>query len=48
MSAEHFQDKVEHVSGDDGAGDIFHGGDDVAEPPTKVRNYVLFHAGEAF
>lgn len=25
------------MSGDDGSGDLFHGGDDVGEAPTKVR-----------
>jgi hypothetical protein len=34
--AEHFQDRVPHVSGDDGAADIFHSAFDVEEPPTKA------------
>lgn len=36
MENQRFQDKVPHVSGDDGAADIFHAADDVAEPPDKV------------
>jgi hypothetical protein len=35
-----FQDQVPHVSGDSGASDIFHGGDDVGEPLTRVSALV--------
>lgn len=36
-----FQDQVPHVSGDSGASDIFHGGDDVGEPLTRVSGGAL-------
>ena len=32
-----FQDTVQHVSGDTGSGDIFHGGDDTVEAPTSLE-----------
>lgn len=40
-----FQDQVSHVSGDSGVSDIFHGGDDVGEPLTRVSAFVSMLLG---